>query len=66
MSENIWFLLFFRQSLASSHGKQLIQVTLLFTTPRSNKFSRSRYLFIPFDLIDGVDHSLDFGQVVPE
>ena len=27
MSENMWFLLFFRQSFASYHGKQLIQVT---------------------------------------
>jgi hypothetical protein len=29
MSENMWFLLFFRQSLASYHGKQLIQVTVI-------------------------------------
>ena len=38
----------------------------LFIAPRRNDFSRFEGLLIPLDLIDRIDHPLDFGEVFPK
>ena len=50
---------------ASQPNLLVVIQKLLFIAPRRN-FLRARCLLIPLDLIDRINHPLDFGEVVPE